>query len=269
MKFKVGTVEFEVADEQVTKAIAEKTAVIELSADAHVRTPEQEIKFVDNMKKDARVEGLEIAVKKQRESLGLSFEGKTIENLVNAVTEKVKAEAGTSETEKVTKLENKVKEKDQALATAIKKAADAEAGIKTLKSSYTIDKALDQYIPKDTVLPIDDVKTILKSKLKFAENESGVIEAFNIDGTQIVNTATRDALPVKEVIEDFFRTNVHYMKDVNGGGAGVDSTKGGSGKLTIEKFNEDMKTKGYQINSKEYDAELNKAITDKTIDLDA
>lgn len=268
MKFKVGTQEFEVADEEVTKAITEKKANIELSADAVVRTPDEDNRFVENMKKEARKEGLEIAVKKSRESLGLTFEGKTIENLISAVTEKAKAESGSSETEKVTKLEAKLKEKNDALTAAIQKSNEAENSIKTMKSVHKIDKALDSYIPKNTVLPIDDVKTILKSKLKFAENESGVIEAFNLDGAPIVNPTTRDNLAVKDVIEDFFRTNTHYMKEAAGGGAGGDSSGGAGGKITIEKFNEDMIAKGFSPNSPEYDKELNTAIAAKTIDLD-
>lgn len=268
MKFKVGTLEFEIKDEVITKAIAENSSSLELAKDVVVRTQDDEVKFVENMKKAARVEGVEIAVKKTREAMGLSFEGKTIDNLVSAVTDKTKAESGTSETERVSKLEAKIKEKDSALLAAIAKANEAEGSVKTLKSTYKIDRALDSYIPKNTVLPIEDVKTILRSKLKFAENETGVIEAFDIDGNQITNPQTRDALPVKDVVEDFFRTNTHYMKVVDGGGEGGDSSKGGSGKMTIEKFNEDMKTKGHQINSSEYDAELNKAIASKVLEVE-
>lgn len=267
MKFKVGTLEFEIKDADITKAITENVGSLDLAPDVIVRTPADETKFVENMKKAARIEGIEISVKKQREALGLSFEGKTIENLISAVTEKVKLDSGVGESEKVTKLEAKVKEKDSALTAALSEVSKATEAVKTLKSSYKVNKALEAYIPKDTILPIDDVKTILTSKLKFVENETGAIEAFDMDGNQITNPQTRDALPVKEVIEDFFRTNTHYMKDVEGGGAGGDSRKDNNGKMTVEKFNEDMKTKGYQINTKEYDAELNKAVASNTIDL--
>lgn len=269
MKFKVGTQEFEVADEEVTKAITEKKANIELSADAVVRTPDEDNRFVENMKKAARTEGLEIAVKKARETLGLSFEGKTIDNLVTAVVEKTKAETGTSESEVVKKLEAKVREKSEALTSALSKATEAENNVKSLRSSFKIDKALDSFIPKNTVLPVEDVKVILKSRLKFSENETGVIEAFNLDGTPIQNPTTRDNLPVKDVIEDFFRTNTHYVKETGGGAGGSDSTKGGAGgKMSIEDFNTSMIDKGYAPNSKEYDAELNKAIAAKTLDID-
>lgn len=268
MKFKVGTLEFEIKDADITKAIAENTASLDLAPDVIVRTPSDEVKFVENMKKAARIEGIEISVKKQREALGLSFEGKTIENLISAVTDKVKSESGVGESEKITKLEAKVKEKDSALTAALSEVSKATDAVKTLKSSYKVNKALEAYIPKDTILPIDDVKTILSSKLRFIESETGVIEAFDMDGNQITNPQTRDALPVKEVIEDFFRTNTHYMKEIDGGGGGKDSAKGGTGKMTIEKFNEDMKTKGYQINTSEYDAELNKAIASKTLEIE-
>lgn len=268
MKFKVGTQEFEIKDEVLSKSLTDGVQSLELASDVIVRTQSDEDRFVENMKKDARKEGVEIAVKKQREALGLNFEGKTVENLVSALTDKVKAESSTGETEKVTKLESKIREKDQALTAALQEVSKATESLKTLKSSYKINKALESYIPKDTVLPVEDVKTILQAKLSFRENETGVIEVYDIDGNQIVNQSTRDALPVKDVIEDFFRTNTHYMKNVEGGGAGGDSGKGGSGKLTIEKFNEEMKAKGYAINTAEYDEELNKAVAAKTIEID-
>lgn len=268
MKFKVGTHEFEIKDDAITAAITNKDSVMELATDVVVRTQDEDNRFVENMKKDARKEGVEIAVKKTRETLGLSFDGKTIDNLVSAVSEKAKSESGISETEKVTKLESKLKEKETALQNALTRATEAETSSKTLRSSYKIDKALDSYIPKGTVLPIDDVKTILKSKLKFSENETGVIEVYDMDGNQIKNKQTSDALPVKDVIEDFFRNNTHYVKAVEGGEGGGDSTKGSDGKMTIEKFNDDMKAKGYQINSNEYSAEMNKAIAAKTLDVE-
>lgn len=268
MKFKVGTHEFDISDEAVTKAITEKSAFIELTTDAVVRTQDEDNRFVENMKKEARKEGIEIAVKKTRDTMGLSFEGKTIDNLIVAVTDKVKSETGATETDKVTKLEGRVKEKESALQIALQRAEDAENSSKSLKSNYKIDKALDSYIPKNIILPMDDVKTILKSKLKFSENETGAIEVYDTDGNQIKNKQTSDALPVKDVIENFFRDNVHYVKGVEGGGDGGDSSKGAGGKLTIEKFNENMKDKGYQINSSEYSTEMNKAIADKTLDID-
>lgn len=270
MKFKIGTVEVELADDAITAAITNKTTILELPAEGIVtRTADEDARFVENMKKDARKEGVEIAVKKARESMSLTFEGKTVDNLVAAVVDKTKAESGQGETEKVTKLEAKLKEKDTALNTALQRATDAETAAKTLQSSYKIDKLLDSYIPKETLLPTEDIKTILKAKLVFKENETGVVEAFDINGNPIQNQQTRDALPVKDVIENFFRDNTHYMKEVEGGGAGGDSTKGGKdGKMTIEKFNENMKEKGYQINSSEYTRELNSAIAAKTIDVD-
>jgi hypothetical protein len=269
MKFKIGTHELEIGDDVITAAITNKTASLDFTTDLIVRTSEEDNRFVENMKKAARIEGVEISVKKTREALGLTFEGKTIEGLVTAVSDKAKADSGIAETEKVKKLEVKLQEKTVALTSALSRVTEVETSSKALKSGYKIDRMLDLYIPKDTVLPTEDVKTIMKAKLRFAENESGVIEAFDIDGNQVVNSQTRDALPAKEVVENFFRDNVHYMKVVDGGGGGGDSTKGGKdGKMSIEQFNEDMKTKGHAINSEGYDAELNKAIAAKTLDID-
>lgn len=270
MKFKIGTKEFDIDDAVVTQAITEKKDAIELTAEPiFVRTKDEDDRFVENMKKDARKEGAEIAVKKTRETLGLTFEGKTIDNLVAAVIEKTKAESGQSETEAVKKLSDKVKEKDAALTAALSRATQAETSAKELKSSYKIDKALTSFIPANTVLPLEDVTMILRSKLSFKENETGAIEVYDASGNVIKNTQTSDPLPVKDVIENFFRENTHYIKTVDGGNGGSDSTKGGvGGKQSVEEFNKAMSEKGYQINSTEYITELNKAVAAKTIDID-
>ena len=267
MKFTVGTKEYDIDDAVITKAIEDKTTVLELAKDVIVRTNVEDNAFVENMKKEARKEGLEIAVKKSREELGLSFEGKTLEKLVDAVKAKAVEEAGLNPDEAVTKIKAKLSEKELALQTAISRADQAEKNAKDLQSSFKIDKALDQFIPSNTALPVEDIKIILKSKLEFKDNE-GNLEVYS-GGQLLKNATTMDALPAKDAIENFFRDNTHYMKAAEGGNGGGDSGNGGNGgKLTIEKFNENMKTKGHTINSAEYTAELNKAITEKLIDLD-
>lgn len=270
MKFKIGNKEYDIADDVISAAIAEKKSELSLTQDSIViRTVDEDNRFVENMKKDARKEGIEIAVKKSRETLGLSFDGKTIDNLIDAVTAKAKEDAKTPEVEKVTALEKKLKEKDAALSAALSKSTEAETKIKSLKTQYKVDSVLNTVIPKNVVLPVDDIKLILKSKLRFEETEAGAIEVYDSNGAQIVNPQTRDALPVKDVIENFFRDNAQYVKAV-GGGSGAGDSGGGSGgsKMSIEDFNKDMLDKGHAINSPGYAAEMNKAIAAKTLDID-
>lgn len=269
MKFKVGTKEFEITDEEITKAINEKKSVMDLVSDVVVRSQEEETKFVENMKKDARKEGVEISVKKTREELGLTFEGKTVENLVKAVSEKAVADAKLNPDEKVTKLETKLQDKEKALATALQRAEETEKRLKNFSTEVKVDKLLETYIPKNTLLPVEDIKVILKSKLTVTENEDGGFEVKDMLGNVLKNATTQDPLPVKDAIENFFRDNTHYVKGTDGGTGGGDSGSGASGKMTVEKFNESMKASGIEINTPEYTTKLQEAMKAETIDLEA
>ncbi len=270
MKFKVGTIEYDFEDSKIKDALEKgPDQVIQLIENVTVRTQEEEDKFVANMKKDARREGIEIAVKKYREEKGLSFEGKNIESLISAVTEKVLADAKLSPDEAIKKINEKLKSKEEALEIMTKRAEKAENDLSSTKSEYKINSFIDKYLPENLALPADDIKLILKSKLKFEEDEEGnIITTDLVNNKQLKSTNTGDFLPMKDAIEDFFRTNTHYVSK-NGGGRGKgDSDLTENGKMSLEKFNENMKEKGFSINSPEYTVELNKAIEDKTVEID-
>lgn len=266
MKFKVGTREFEIPDAEVTAAIEKKETVMTLVEDVIVRTPEEETKFVENRKKEARKEGLEIAIKNYREANELEFEGKNIEALVGAVVAKNKEESGQEESVVVKNLQKKIELKDKALEIANGKITEVEGSIAKIKADTKIDKALDQFIPDNTLLPKEDIKTILKTKMEFNLDETGNIVVSEGGVVKTVKETGDNMLP-KAAIEDFFRTNNHYMKAPGKGAGGDDSKQNEDGKLTVEKFNEQMTEKGHVINSPEYTAELNKHIADKTIEI--
>lgn len=256
MKFKVGTKEFDIDDAKITKAIEDKATEMVLAEDAIVRTKGEDDAFVQNMKKDARKEGLETAIKAYRDEAGLDFTGKNIASLVTAASAKALEEAKLNPDERVTKIETKLKEKESALTAALKRAEDAETTIKQTKSEYKIDRLVDQFIPKNTLLPVEDIKLILKSKMTFKENEEGVVVAYDANGKEIKVQATQDPMGVKEVVEDFFRTNTQYIKPQGGGRGGKDTDDDLGGKITIEKFIENCNEEGIVINSKEYDDKL-------------
>ncbi len=270
MKLKVGNKVFDVADADLQKALEEKaTEVVVTTDEVMVRTKEEDDTYVENHKKEARKEGEQIAVKAVRDEMGLTFTGKTVKNLVEAVVAKA-----TSETtdEKVKDLTTKLEEKNTALKTALTRAETAESTAKQTQTEYKIDKMLDTYLPKNTLLPGEDMKIILKSKFDFKENENGVMEAIDrVTGKVVKNNTTADAYEPKDVIENFFRDNTKYINPNDDGNGGGNSGGGAGvgGKLTIEKFNEKMVAAGIAVNSEEYDTALDKEIAAKTIDLEA
>lgn len=267
MKFTIKGKTFEVADAEITKAIEEKKESMEITTDLSVRTAEEEAIFVENHKKEARKEGVEIAVKTTRTELGLNFEGKTIDNLVKAVQAKTLEEAKIEPTEQNKKLQTQLQEKEAALQAAITKATEAENREKSYKSEVTIDRVIEQSIPEKTILPKEDIKTLLKTKMKFSTDENGKVIVLNEAGEVIKNPTTADPMAAKDVVEDFFKTNKQYVQGVQGGFGGGDD--GGSGdKITMTKFIEQMTEKGVPLNGDEFNSELKKLQDAQAIDIE-
>lgn len=256
MKFKIGTKEYEIEDSKITEAITAGTSVLELATDAIVRTATEDAAFVENMKKEARNEGLEIAIKTYRQDNNLDFQGKNIKALVEAVSKKALADAGVEEPEQVKKLTQDLKEKSEALKNALTKAEQAENGLVSFKSQLKLDKVLDSFIPENTLIPIEDMRTLLKTKINLKEEADGSIVVTDaITGLVIKNATTADPEAPKAVIENFFRDNAHYVKSVEGGRGGKDSSSA-NGKITIEQFMEEAKSEGLTMNSPEYNQKL-------------
>jgi hypothetical protein len=270
MKFKVGTKEYEIKDDVLKASLEKGEAVTTLVEDAIVRTKAEDDTFVENQKKEARKEGVEIAIKKTKEELGLTYEGKkSIKELAEAAAAKAVEDAKLSPDAAVAAVTEKLKAKEDALKLATTRAENAEKTLKTTQRDYKIDNLLNQYLPKDLLLPVEDTKLLLRSKLGFEETEEGTISVRDLAKNEIIKkTETGDALPVKDAIEDFFKTNTQYIKVDKGGRGGEDSFTGDE-KLSISKFNEKMKEQGFAINSTEYTTKLEALTKEGKIDIDA
>lgn len=251
MKFKVGNKIFEVSKEIIDGGPEE----IILGENLIIRTSEEENSFIENHKKDARKEGLEIAIKKQREALGLEFQGKTIENLIEAVSKKALEDAKIEPAEQLKKLQTVLSEKENALQNAIKNVQDIEGNFSRYKSEITIDKELDSLIPEKTILAKDDIKLLIKNKLVLDIDENGKVVVKDKSGNILKNQTTADPLNPKDAIDDFFRSNPSYIGKPSGGSGQGDSGSGGK-KQTIDEFINEQKEKGIAPNSKQFNDEL-------------
>lgn len=270
MKFKVGTKEYEIKDDVLKSHLEKGTDLVSLVEDAIVRSKSEDDAFVENMKKDARKEGLEIAVKKYRESNNLDFEGKSIESLAKAVADKTVADAKISPDEAVKSYKEKLEAKEKALQETIKKSNENEKLLQEVKRDFKIETILNTHLPKNLVLPSEDIKLILKNKLSFEEDEeTKTMFVKDLQTGKIFKKAeTGDNRPVDEVIKDFFRTNTQYISKTGEGRGGDDSDLDKDKKLTIDEFNNSMREKGILINSPEYATELNKQIEAKTLEVE-
>lgn len=253
MKIKIGNKTFEVSKEELESNPEEIT----LEFDGTLRTQEEESTFIENHKKDARKEGLEIAVKQYREEFG--FEGRSLDKLIEAVQNKTLEDAKIEPEEKLKKITATLQEKETALQNALAKVNEKENEFSTFKRGMKLDKFLDGVIPEKTLLPKEDMKLILKTKLNFDFDENDNIIPIGSDGNVLKDPTTANPRNPKEVVELFFKDNQNYLKGVEGGAGGSDSSGKGS-KKTLDEFIEEQRAKDINPNSEEFNANLQEQV---------
>lgn len=262
-KIKIGNKTFEVSKEKFDGDQQE----IVIDGDFTIRTPEEEDSFISNHKKEARKEGVEIAVKKTRESLGLDFQGKTIENLVKSAQEKAVADSSIEPNEQIDLLRQTLKDKDTALSNAINRSDEISKDFTKYKNQNKIDNDISKYLPDNIIIPKDDMMMLLKNKTTFHVEEGNVI-SLDANGKKRSNPTTAEPLTSKEVVDDFFRENPQYLGTSQGNQSGKDSNGYKEDKQSLDDFIKEQQDAGVQLNSEEFNRELNARNEKGLIDLD-
>ena len=212
---------------------------------------------IDNIKKETSIASVEMAVKKYRNELGLEFQGKTMDNLLNNFKEKIESESKIEPEERYTKLKGDF-EKLQGVSQGFQdKYTDLENKIKSEKQQSSINQTLLKSIPDNTSIPKEDVLAILKAKNNFNMGEDG----FEIikDGKVLKNETTMNNLSADEFMKSFIKP---YLKPVEGG-AGNDDSVGEGKEGSFEAFDKEMERKG--VSQQEYSLEMAKRIKEGTL----
>ncbi len=260
MKIVVSGREIEVDDQVITKALEDKTDVTVDAPNLVIRERSEEEAFVRNIKEDAKVAGVEIAIKDVRNSLGLDFQGKTMDNLVEAVKAKAIADANIEPDKKVKMLETDIETLKGTIQSVTKEKEQVMNQFNSFKSEHVLNTTLSAIIPDNVVLPKDDMLVILKNKMRFQVDEQNRINVLDADGQIKKNPATLDPLDVKSVITSFFNENTAYLKPVGGGAGGADIPGGNGGTMTVEQFIEKKAKEGVSHTSEAFNQELNELI---------
>lgn len=257
-KIKIGNKTFEIAKEDF-----EKDEIV-LEFTGTLRTTEEEASFIENHKKDARKEGEELAVKGFREEFG--FTGRKVTDLIEAVKKKAVEDAKVEPNEQVKKLQKTLEEKEIALQSALKAVTEKDAEYNSFKNKSVIDSTIDGFIPENIALSKADIKLILKNKMTF-DVENGQVVVKDVQGNIVKNPTTADIMPVKDVIDNFFKENQTYLKPVEGGRGDGDSKNKGN-KQSLDDFISEMKEKGVSNATPEFQEELNNRIKNNLVDVD-
>jgi hypothetical protein len=216
-----------------------------------------------NIKTEASKAAVEIAVKKAREEHGLEFQGKTMENLANALMDKVKSEASIEPNEKIDSL---MKDNDmlrKSYESAINEKEELQKSFQAKEQERTInDKILSSLPSEDNlILPKSDLLTLIKANNDFGVEDTGIVVKRN---GEILKDHLQNPMGIDKALEDFVKP---YFKQPEGG-AGGGNSRGSGGSMSIDEFTEQMTSQGVQPNSPEFNSAMQDGLKNGTLTLD-
>lgn len=214
---------------------------------------------IENLKTTFQKQGADFQIKEMKEKLGLDFEGKTLDKFSEAFKSKVLKEASIEPDQKVKELNSDIEKLRANLLEKDTQIQNIETSYKKKETQRSIKDQLLSKINIETSIPKDDVLLILQSKYEIdLENDSLV---FKQNGEVVKNKTTLSPLGADEVMSQFLPT---YAKEATGGkGKGDDTGKFKAG--TLEAFTSEMNQKGIKTGSQEFNKEMSKRISDKTL----
>lgn len=220
--------------DDITSAITSEQDEIELTvSEVHLFNDEQLADRLKNHVEKSKPTILEMAIKDARNTLGLEFEGKTIENLAKAAIEKGKKEAGVKPNEALAEKETIIEKLRQSII-------DIEAGKETevnqWKDKYSkaqINQFVNGMIPDnlDTPLSKKDLATLFKNDINVVEQDGKKV--FEKNGEILRDIKTQNPLTESLVIENWLTEKGIKMKSTESG-RGEGNTRGNTSPTKID-----------------------------------
>ncbi len=216
---------------------------------------------LENIKKETAKTALEMAVKEQRNALGLDFTGKTMENLVNAIKIKTESESKVEPEEKFKNLKadfeklqgNLVAKEDE--FNNFKTNIEKQTIIAEIKNDFT------KHIPDNTLVSKATIFTEAKEKGFSFEREEGKTVIKDVNGNILKDEKTLSPLDLGTWVSNFATP---YLSKVEGGsGKGDDKTPAAAG--SFEAFEKMASKNGWTDAQK--NIEMQKAMTNGTLKL--
>lgn len=214
---------------------------------------------IENLKKESAKSALEIAIKEQRNALGLEFQGKTMDNLVNAIKSKVEAESKVEPEEKFKnlksdfeKLQGKLSEKENELVT-FKTTIEKERAESEIRNAFT------KHIPDNTLVSKSTIFTEAREKGFSFEKEDGKIVVKS--NGEVVKNENFSPVDIADWVSNFVTP---YIAKVDGGRGKGDETppsKAGS----FEAFEAEATKNGW--NDTQKNVEMAKRLREGTLKL--
>lgn len=270
MKFNINGKEIEVSNDDLKSALETERESLELKADFVIRTKEEDETYKNNLTESAQSVGIEIGRKNILKGLEISVDGahkddakalEVVNSFINSKVENSLKEANINPDKKVTELSKDIEMLRNNLESKQGEYDNLFNEFNGYKKNQVINGTLKSILSeKETLLPAEDMITLLSTKIKVDVNEQGQPFALGHDGLPFKNPTTLEQLPLKEVINTFFNDNPQYLKGVSGGAGGNDSKANAGNVQSVEDFITEMRDKNIYVNSPEFNAEKSKRV---------
>jgi hypothetical protein len=182
---------------------------------------------LDNIKKETAKTALEMAIKEQRNLLGLEFTGKTMENLVNAIKAKTESDSKIEPEEKYKslktdfeKLQANLIEKDNQF-NAFKTNIEKQNLVSEIKNDFT------KHIPDNTLVSKSTIFTEAKEKGFSFERQEGKTVIKDASGNVLKDEKTLSPIDISTWVSNF--ATPYLAKAEGGSGKGDDKTPASAG----------------------------------------
>lgn len=220
--------------------VADLETAIKDEKEVDITIPEKLTTFTDdevttlktNEYKSGKEAGVEMAVKDAKGKLGLDFNGKTIDGLVEAATKKALDDAKIAPDAKVTELEGKVSTLQNTVKEYETKLAEKETEVSGIKLNGELHKHIPQPGENGPVLGADSVILLMKADGYEFKQENGAVTGYK--GGKQLQDKLSNPLPVNEIIGAFMKEKKLIGEDpaLGGRGGGDKNPTGKAGKLS-------------------------------------
>lgn len=214
---------------------------------------------IANIKKESSTMAIEIAVKEQRNALGLDFQGKTMDNLVSALKAKVEAESKIEPEEKYKTLKSDFEKLQQNLQQKETEFNTFKTNIEKQNELNEIKGEFTKHIAGETLVSKTTIFTEAKERGYSFEKEDGKI-VVKLNGEVQKNNDTLSPITVKDFVTNF---QTPYLKTPTGGAGAGDDGGAGTKAGSLEAFEKEAEKNGWDATKR--NIEMSKRIADGTL----
>lgn len=216
---------------------------------------------LENIKKETAKTALEMAVKEQRNILGLEFTGKTMENLVNAIKAKTEIDSKIEPEEKFKNLKADFEKLQGNLVAKEEEFNSFKTNITKQNELNEIKNDFTKHIPENTLVSKSTIFTEAKEKGFSFEREEGKTVIKDANGNVLKDEKTLSPLDLGTWVTNFATP---YLGKVEGG-SGQRDNKQPAAAGSFEAFEKMAEKNGWTDAQK--NIEMAKAMTNGTLKL--